>query len=337
MPEIPPLEPLSPAASRSVNYDALGARLGAASLSRRRARQDFFNGRVKEGPGGRLRVWRWVDKPVIAWWLLTFTGQLQRAKAEYFRFAVTEREVFLPKLPTALEGRRLLHIADVHADGHPELVPRLAAKLRELAPVDIVVNTGDYRAHCEGGFNASLSLMKLLSAEVKTPHFGVLGNHDVIEQVPELEAQGMRLLLNESVALTGPLEGLWLAGVDDAHEFRSHDLGRALAAVPGDACVLLLSHAPETFREAAERGVSLQLSGHTHGGQIALPGGIPLYLNSRAPRWTAQGLWCYRNLVGYTSRGLGGVPPLRLNCPPEIVVLTLRRGPVERNGVRVHL
>jgi predicted MPP superfamily phosphohydrolase len=88
---------------------------------------------------------------------------------------------------------------------------------------------------------------------------------------------------------------------------------------------ILLSHTPEIYRQAAHAGFKLLLSGHTHGGQICLPGAIPLTLDSVLPRRMGAGAWKYHDMVGYTSVGVGScIVPVRLNCPPEITLHCLR-------------
>ena len=112
-----------------------------------------------------------------------------------------------------------------------------------------------------------------------------------------------------------------VAGVDDPHFFQTDDLERALAGRPDGAFSLLLSHSSLLHPRAEAAGVRLMLSGHTHGGQFCLPGGLSLLNNTRSPRRLLKGAWRHGNLHGYTSRGIGCTGlPLRFNCPPELVV-----------------
>src|SRR5260370_32522655 len=97
-------------------------------------------------------------------------------------------------------------------------------------------------------------------------------------------------------------------------------------AVSDGAFSKILSHTPEVYREAAHANFDLMLSGHTHGGQICLPGSIPIKLEAVLPRRMGAGAWKYHNMTGYTSVGAGSsVLPVRLNCPPEITLHCLRR------------
>jgi hypothetical protein len=98
------------------------------------------------------------------------------------------------------------------------------------------------------------------------------------------------------------------------------------AAIPDGEFSILISHTPEVYRQAALAGFNLLLSGHTHGGQICLPGGIPITLDSVLPRFMGSGAWKYGSLIGYTSVGAGSsIVPVRFNCPPEITLHHLRR------------
>jgi uncharacterized protein len=120
---------------------------------------------------------------------------------------------------------------------------------------------------------------------------------------------------------------LHLAGIDDAHQYRLHDFKRARRAIPEGAPSILLSHTPEAYWHAAQVGFDLMLSGHTHGGQICLPGGFPLITDANCPRQFAKGAWRFEELVGYTSAGSGSsIVDVRLNCPPEVTLHRLRPG-----------
>jgi predicted MPP superfamily phosphohydrolase len=139
--------------------------------------------------------------------------------------------------------------------------------------------------------------------------------------VPALEDMGIRMLLNEVEAIERDGERIYVAGIDDAHFFRVDNIEKVAAEVPADACSILLSHTPEIYRQAAHAGFDLLLAGHTHGGQICLPGGIPITLSSKLPRAMGAGSWKHRDMVGYTSVGAGSsIVAVRLNCPPEITL-----------------
>ena len=151
--------------------------------------------------------------------------------------------------------------------------------------------------------------------------------HDICSpQVPGLEEIGIRMLLNESEAIERAGEQIHLVGIDDAHYYRVDNIEKAVSSVPAANFSILLSHTPEIYRQAAHAGFKLLLSGHTHGGQICLPGAIPIILDSVLPRRLGAGAWTHRGMVGYTSVGVGScILPVRLNCPPEITLHRLLR------------
>jgi predicted MPP superfamily phosphohydrolase len=141
-----------------------------------------------------------------------------------------------------------------------------------------------------------------------------------------LEAMGIRMLQNECEAIRRGDQAIYLAGIDDAHYFKVDNIEKAGAGIPEDAFAVLLSHTPEVYRQAAHAGFDLLLSGHTHGGQICLPGSTPITLDSALPRRMGAGAWRYREMIGYTSVGAGSsVVAVRFNCPPEITLHRLRR------------
>ncbi len=160
-----------------------------------------------------------------------------------------------------------------------------------------------------------------ICAEIKKPIYGVLGNHDTVRMLPGLEGMGIRMLLNECETIERDHQRIHLAGIDDAHFYRADNIEKAASEIPSDEFSILLSHTPEIYQPAALADFDLMLSGHTHGGQICLPGGIPITLGSVLPRRMGSGPWKYRNMIGYTSVGAGSsVVPVRFNCPPEITL-----------------
>ncbi|MFO1126766.1 MAG: metallophosphoesterase, partial [Methylocystis sp.] len=139
------------------------------------------------------------------------------------------------------------------------------------------------------------------------------------------ERMGVAMLLNERVVLKRGADVIYIAGIDDAHFYRVDNIEKAADGIPDDAFSILLSHTPEIYRQAAHAGFDLLLSGHTHGGQICLPGSIPITLDSNLPRAFGSGAWKYQNMAGYTSVGAGScIVPVRFNCPPEITLHRMR-------------
>jgi predicted MPP superfamily phosphohydrolase len=154
----------------------------------------------------------------------------------------------------------------------------------------------------------------------------ILGNHDHWNGADivagALVDRGIRLLRNESFAFERGHDRLWISGVDDVLE-NEHDLPKTLAAVPETEATVLLAHEPDFADDVAGFPVDLQLSGHSHGGQVRIPGLGPIVLPPLARKYHT-GLNRVGRLQVYTSRGLGVInPPVRLNCRPEVTLLTL--------------
>jgi len=155
---------------------------------------------------------------------------------------------------------------------------------------------------------------------------GILGNHDCIEIAPDLEDCGIVMLINEAVSVRRGSQTLSVAGVDDPHYYQCHDLEKAFRDVAPHDFSILLAHSPEIIYSINGQKIDLCLCGHTHGGQICLPRIGPVFTHCHTPRRYISGLWRYGDTVGFTSRGAGSSGlPVRFNCPPEIVMLTLNR------------
>lgn len=234
---------------------------------------------------------------------------------------VEEHRVAIPGLPGAFEGFRLLQLSDLHCDLDERIMAGISGVMAGI-PHDAVVLTGDYHTHLHRPFDTSLAAMLRLVPHLHPKRFSILGNHDFLAKVAPLEEAGLPVLLNEALPLEHRGSRLWICGIDDPHFFRTHDLAQARSPVPRGEPTILLSHSPETYREAAALGYSLMLSGHTHGGQMCLPGGFPVYRNAPGcRRQHLAGAWSEGSLKGYTSRGSGtaGVAA-RFHCPPEITV-----------------
>jgi uncharacterized protein len=257
---------------------------------------------------------------------LRVTGTYWRGRANAGKVQLTRNAVHLPHLPEAFDGFTILHLSDLHADMSGPAMLRVAELLYGLE-YDLCVLTGDYRGLTYGDFQPCIESIARLRDALRGDIYAVLGNHDSIAMIPDLEALGIRLLLNECAAISRAPATLYLAGVDDAHFYRAHNIEKAAAGIPDGSVSILLSHTPEIYRQAAHAGFDLMLSGHTHGGQICLPGGIPIMLEADLPRAFGSGAWRHANMAGYTSVGAGSsVVPVRFNNRPEITLHRLTRG-----------
>ncbi|MDX1655606.1 MAG: metallophosphoesterase [Candidatus Competibacteraceae bacterium] len=257
--------------------------------------------------------------------LLKGLGLYQRGLRNAQNIQIRHHRVALAHLPPAFENFTLLHLSDLHLDMHDSFPEALVERLRRV-DYDICVLTGDFRARTFGDFAGAVAAFEWVRPHLRGPVYGILGNHDTIHLVPALERMGVRMLLNEAIAISREGTEIWLAGIDDPHYFRTENFDRAVQEVPAEAVTILLSHSPEPYRRAVYAGIDLMLSGHTHGGQICLPGGVALMTNADAPRAFCAGPWRYNGMQGYTSVGSGSsIVDVRFNCPPEITLHTLCR------------
>jgi predicted MPP superfamily phosphohydrolase len=255
---------------------------------------------------------------------LKLAGLYGRGRQNAESIQVRHNDVACKKVPSRFEGLTLLHISDLHVDMSEGAMRRLAELLPEMR-YDVCVLTGDYRGPTFGPFDAALEGVAVLRSRLHDPIYGVLGNHDTIRMVPGLEEMGIRMLLNECESIGLGDQCIYLAGIDDAHYYRVDNIEKAAEQIPQDGFAILLSHTPEVYRQAAHAGFDLLLSGHTHGGQICLPGSIPITLSAALPRGMGSGAWTYQDMVGYTSTGAGtAIVAVRLNCLPEITLHHLR-------------
>jgi hypothetical protein len=229
-------------------------------------------------------------------------------------------------LHPALDGFSIVQLTDIHLRPftRPNLVRRSIAMANQLQP-DLIVLTGDYvwRSH-EAVYEVALLLAGL---NARYGVYSVMGNHDYWLDIRALQsafdASRLPVLRNEGLAIGVGKAVLYLAGMDDGWSGLP-DLKLALDHAPTGAPVILLLHEPDLADETCQDArVSLQLSGHTHGGQVNAPGKSPIfhpYLGKKYP----YGLYKVKDSWLYTNRGLGVISvPLRINCPPEITQLTL--------------
>ena len=304
----------------------LEARIGRTHLRQRLGLEGDHEAHIVRRGTHFFHLENWYSVHGLIRAALTLTGLHGRGRRNALNIQTRDNDVWLSRLPAAFDGYTLLQLSDLHLDMSEEHLKRLIERVHGLAH-DVCVLTGDFRFRTFGPYQPALDALARLRPHLGEPVYAVLGNHDTIRMVPGMEALGISVLMNESVQLERAGERLALVGIDDAHYFRTHNFHKAAADVAPDACAILLSHTPEPYRHAAHADFSLMLCGHTHGGQICLPGGMPILTDSDAPRAFARGAWQYHDMVGYTSVGCGtSIVDVRLNCPPEITLHRLRRG-----------
>ena len=234
-----------------------------------------------------------------------------------------------PDLPPGFDGFRILHLSDFHFPGPVGLAEAVCSLIAgpDCVDCDLCVLTGDYafnrRAdpHVVAGMVANV----LAQLEPRCGFVGIPGNNDTSTLLEMLRSDGLPMLINEHIEVERGGEKIYIAGVDDPHEFRCASVLDAVCGIPDGAFTVLLAHSPEVAGSAARAGVNLYLCGHTHGGQICLPGSRPLFINSRCPRARAAGLWRIGQMQAYTTRGLGASTiEVRYACPPDAAFITLK-------------
>ena len=302
----------------------LEQRLGRLYARQRLGIEDDREGRVFGQGINYFHPENWYFSPAVIRGALKLSGLYGRASRNAADVQVRHHDIVVPALPAAFDGFTILQISDLHVDMNEGAMRRLDELLPDLR-YDLCVLTGDYRGKTFGPYDATIEGMARMRAHIVGPAYAVLGNHDTIRMVPALEAMGIRMLLNETLPLVRGAERLHLAGIDDAHYYRVDNIEKAASPIPDGEFSILLSHTPEIYRQAAHAGFDLMLSGHTHGGQICLPGAIPITLDATLPRRMGSGAWRYRRMIGYTSVGVGScIVAVRINCPPEITLHRLR-------------
>ena len=276
------------------------------------------------------KSWTAMDfiKKIIIQCILKPTGLARIGLKNSLDLRVTEREIRLEKLPVSFNGMRIIYMSDFHLGKCNDLPQVIAAKLKQIN-ADLCLLGGDYRFHFNDPIDPTLEHLKIIIPHIQTPLgiYGVLGNHDCREMAPKLESMGIKMLLNDSASIEKKNQRIHIAGVEDPHNHKTHDIKKALKGIPSEDFVIFLAHSPDLYEEAEEQNVKLYFCGHTHHGQIRFPIlGAPI-INSVVPRKYTQGFWSFKNLKGFTSPGVGSsLIQVRYNCPPELTVFTLRSG-----------
>lgn len=298
--------------------------MGKRAYEERLIRQARKTAKLLHQGEGFFRLERYFPLDAMVGLALTLAGMGGRARRNFLDVRVVTREWKFPRLPREFDGFRLLQLSDLHLDLELALVP-VIERVVAATPHDAAVLTGDYRNKTDGDDSVCLREMAKVIRVLAPRRWGILGNHDFLEMVPHLESAGLPILLNEVAAIERGGQRIWIAGVDDPHFYGGDDVVRVRSAIPIGDFAILLAHSPENFSKAERAGFDLQLSGHTHGGQLCLPGGTPVVLPCKIDRKFVKGAWQSGALNGYTSPGTGGCGvAARLNCPPEVTLHILR-------------
>jgi predicted MPP superfamily phosphohydrolase len=256
-------------------------------------------------------------------------GLLYAREVEPRRLEVVRLEVTLPRLAAAFDGYRVAQIGDLHLDdwSKPARLDRISEMVNAESP-DLVAITGDFASYSARRLDTGRLVGALGRLLAPDGGLAILGNHDYLTDVKLIRQcireAGLTELINEVATLRRGGSYLHVAGIDDVMEGRSR-LDLVLGKLPEDGAAVLLAHEPDFADVAAATGrFDLQLSGHSHGGQVRVPLLGRAVLPPFSQRYT-RGLHRVGGMLVYTNRGLGTVHArLRFGCRPEITVLTLR-------------
>lgn len=250
---------------------------------------------------------------------------------------VVRHDILLDRWPERLNGFKIALMSDFHYDPYFSVHPIHSAVevVNGLGP-DLIALTGDFvslrfshRENRVAAHSAVPCAQILRGMKAPLGRWAVLGNHDQFTDpdvvTAALEEEKIGVLGNRSVAIERNGARFWISGVDDVLGGNA-DLDVSLAQVPSGEPVVLLAHEPDFADLTARFPVDLQLSGHSHGGQVRLPFAGPLFLPDLAHKYV-RGHYQVGRVQLYVNVGLGTVGvPVRLNCPPEITLLTLHPG-----------
>lgn len=275
-----------------------------------------------------------VGSACAAGGLALYSGEVARHE-----ISVTHSDVVLAGLPEAFQGFRIAQISDIHMDEftEPFFVRDVVDRVNRLKP-DAVFLTGDFVtsgiAPRKFAMGAGWQCAGLLDGLDCRARYAVLGNHDLmigpIEITEALSDHGVAVLRNAHLPLERDGSRLWLAGLDDPVQglpLPDVAIPEAIRNLPHEP-VILMCHAPDyadlLLGHPAGASVALMLSGHTHGGQVRLPFVGAIMLPAMGKKYV-EGWFRLRQMQLHVNRGIGAVGlPFRLNCPPEISMLTLR-------------
>ncbi|HEV2065982.1 MAG TPA: metallophosphoesterase [Thermomicrobiales bacterium] len=244
-----------------------------------------------------------------------------------FRFRLAHVVVELPRDHRALAGTTIAFVTDTHIGPHftRDHIAPVVSMLERVKP-DIILFGGDYISESPRYMEHVAPVIGAIARTARDGSWGILGNHDLSNIrhriVGPLEAEGVRMLSNDAACVTLSGGQLWIAGLDDAI-LGKPDLDATFSQIPPGAMTILLWHEPDLAEDAARYAPHLQLSGHSHGGQVRLP-----FLGElSAPvlgRRFVQGRYQIGEMILYVSNGVGMYrPPVRFNCPPEVTLIHL--------------
>jgi len=233
-------------------------------------------------------------------------------------------EIKHPKIGNEFDNFKIMFIADFHLNGNPAIITPIK-RILDKEEVDIYLLGGDYQVNAFGNYSVVKSLYEELFSNLDTSKiYAVLGNHDEYKIAEILNELGVNMLLNDFITINRGEESITITGIDDSDRYLAHEFPE-LPKQHSDYRILL-AHSPNVYKDAQRNGYDLLLAGHTHSGQICYPGGVPIVRFTKFPRKYSYSLWKYKSMQGYTTAGVGNTwVNARFFCPPEVVVITLKK------------
>jgi len=281
----------------------LGQRVSAdylkARLEREQRRDIWFE--THDTPWQKLKSMRFWTR--VALW---GTGVRRRGQRNALALTLTRNSIECRGHLQRFKGLRILHISDLHIDANPGYSSVMASTIKAVN-ADVTMITGDFRARSFGSTEKTLRMMEKLAPSIPNVNghcYAILGNHDPLSLVPELEHMGMTCLVNETAMMPANGGQLMISGVDDPHFYKTHNLNNcqlpaSVIDTGVDSMHILLAHTPQLIAEASKLG-------------------------SSAARRFQKGRWQEHGMQGYTSSGSGtSIVDARFFCPPEVTLHTL--------------
>lgn len=246
------------------------------------------------------------------------------------RVDFNKRNMLLPRLKPGFDGYRIIQISDIHFDSWiaaKTTLPQIVERINALEP-DLIVITGDYVSTVPHDEDVEHLRKNFANLQAKDGVLAIMGNHDHWHDVEKLRHMlrdaGVIELRNEVFKIQRGEDVLHIAGVED-HLQGLSDIDLVTEELTGEECAVLLAHEPDVADISAATGrFDLQLSGHSHGGQIYFPFKGAMWLPAQGQKYP-NGHYQLGQMQLYTNRGLGTtLLPIRFNCPPEVSIFTLR-------------
>ncbi len=278
------------------------------------------------------RILRWAG------FFLHHFGVLRNGRRNALSLIKKEINLYFPNLPDGFDGFTILHLSDLHIDSMHELPDVINTTIGQ-EEFGVCLVSGDFRFHSQGAYKQVIGPSGKVFKNIRTRHgiYGVLGNHDTYQMVFHQNELGIQFLIDESVVLKQNGSQIIITGTDDPFRFFTNQAIDAMEE-SGSGFKIAVVHTSELVDTAISNEFSLYLCGHTHGGQVCLPGGIPIITHQYEGRKYYRGLWQLNGLTGYTNEGCGvsGIP-VRFNSRGEVVKIILHKSTTQepKHGMKI--